>query len=138
MLGIPFGLLQLKAGIGLPWWAWLLVLVVAFIILAMLTPKVEPEMVSARETKTNPSPEQQDLTRIEGIGPKIQDGMRQHGIHSFAQLAEMDVAALRALLGVIGIGADPSTWPAQARLAAAGNWEALQNMQDELTGGRVA
>ncbi|HRD82746.1 MAG TPA: hypothetical protein PLL53_18425 [Saprospiraceae bacterium] len=31
---------------------------------------------------------------------------------------------------------DPTTWPAQAKLAAAGSWEKLQTMQDELKGGK--
>ena len=31
---------------------------------------------------------------------------------------------------------DPSTWPEQASLAAAGEWDALQALQDELKGGR--
>ena len=32
---------------------------------------------------------------------------------------------------------NPSTWPQQAALAAAGKWDELQVLQDELNGGRV-
>jgi hypothetical protein len=31
---------------------------------------------------------------------------------------------------------DPSTWPEQGSLASAGEWDALQALQDELKGGR--
>jgi hypothetical protein len=31
---------------------------------------------------------------------------------------------------------DPGTWPAQARLAANGEWPLLKEYQDELKGGR--
>jgi DNA-directed RNA polymerase subunit beta' len=33
---------------------------------------------------------------------------------------------------------DPSSWPQQAGLAAAGDWEGLEKLQDSLKGGRRA
>jgi hypothetical protein len=31
---------------------------------------------------------------------------------------------------------DASTWPQQAKLAAKGDWDGLEKLQDELSGGR--
>jgi uncharacterized protein (DUF697 family) len=78
-----------------------------------------------------------DLTRIEGIGPKISELLRDRGIATFTQLAETDVNRLRQILYEANLSmADPSTWPQQAKLAAAGQWEALDALQKQLTAGR--
>jgi predicted flap endonuclease-1-like 5' DNA nuclease len=78
-----------------------------------------------------------DLTRIAGIGPKISNLLRGAGIATYAQLAATDVAQLKQILAQSGIRvADPGTWPEQARLAAAGDWDALKRLQGQLKGGR--
>ena len=128
---------QAGAGIGLPCWVWLIVLIIAFIMMAMQGPKKVQPVASAPERISTMAFDPEDLTRIEGIGPKIKAGLREHGVSTFVQLAEMDVEALRAVLREIGIAADPATWPRQARLAAEGDWEALQKLQENLMGGRV-
>lgn len=81
-----------------------------------------------------------DLKIIEGIGPKIETILHQAGIYTFAALAEASVAQLEQIVREdAGIRvAFPDTWPNQARLAAAGNWAALETLQDELKGGRHA
>ena len=33
---------------------------------------------------------------------------------------------------------DPTTWPQQAKLAADGEWEKLEKLQDELKGGKAS
>jgi len=79
-----------------------------------------------------------DLTRLEGIGPKIKSVLAAAGITSFSQVAQMTPQALRAVLDKAGIGAinDPTSWPEQAALAAQGNWTELKNLQDKLQGGK--
>jgi predicted flap endonuclease-1-like 5' DNA nuclease len=88
------------------------------------------------------TPEQDDLKRIEGIGPKISSVLQQAGIMTFAQLADTEVGQIEAILEAenprLRQLADPSTWPEQASLAAAGEWEALEALQGELRGGRRA
>lgn len=79
-----------------------------------------------------------DLQRIEGIGPKIAELLRADGIRSFADLATADTQHLQSLLDAAGPRfklAQPDTWVTQARLAQAGDWEALRTLQDRLTGG---
>jgi predicted flap endonuclease-1-like 5' DNA nuclease len=81
-----------------------------------------------------------NLQKIEGIGPKIAGILNAHGIHNFADLAKAAVEDLQQYLREAGPRyrlADPTTWPAQARLAADGDWEALDTLQGNLKGGRV-
>jgi predicted flap endonuclease-1-like 5' DNA nuclease len=87
-------------------------------------------------------PQVEDLEVVEGIGPKIAAALRDSGVYTFAQLASLDPERLRQILrdrdpNLLRL-ADPATWPQQARLAAAGDWEALTRLQQELRGGRHA
>ena len=78
-----------------------------------------------------------DLTRIEGIGPKISGLLGAAGIKTYAQLAESDPATLDKIVEEAGLHmADVNTWPDQARLAADGQWDALSELQDGLKAGR--
>lgn len=106
--------------------------------------KVEELAQEAEEPAEEPEPpaplEPDDLTRIEGIGPKISSVLQAGGITTFAQLADTDVDQLREILEqsdprLLRL-ANPTTWPEQASLAAAGNWDALKALQQELKGGR--
>lgn len=85
------------------------------------------------------SGEHDDLTVVEGIGPKIQELLNQFGIHSYQQLAETDVSRLNEILASAGTQLamhDPGTWPAQANLAANGQWDNLKAIQGFLKGGK--
>jgi predicted flap endonuclease-1-like 5' DNA nuclease len=79
-----------------------------------------------------------DLKRIEGIGPKIANLLQGAGFTTFNQLAAADVSELRAILNAAGLAglADPTSWPEQAQLAAAGQWAELETLQATLKGGR--
>ena len=80
-----------------------------------------------------------DLTVIEGIGPVINRKLHESGIRTYANVAETAVDDLKAALVAANLGShDPTTWPAQAKLAAAGKWEELKALQDKLDGGREA
>lgn len=84
-------------------------------------------------------PSSDDLTQIEGIGPKIEALLKGVGIRTWSDLAATDPGLLRELLDNAGdqfrIHA-PYTWPLQARLAAAGRWDELREYQLELRGGK--
>jgi predicted flap endonuclease-1-like 5' DNA nuclease len=80
-----------------------------------------------------------DLTMIEGIGPKISATLQGAGIRTFAQLAETGVDRLQEIIDEAGPSfrlATPATWPEQARLAVARDWEDLHGLQDQLNAGR--
>lgn len=79
-----------------------------------------------------------DLTIIEGIGPKYSEILVGAGVDTFAKLAAMTTDEIVELVKANGgrkAGSMP-TWAEQAKLAAAGDWDALEKLQDELTGGR--
>lgn len=80
-----------------------------------------------------------DLTKIEGVGPKISEILQSKGIRTFETLANTDAAIIKSHLETAGPRYqmhDPTSWPRQSRLAADGNWNALEKLQDELDGGR--
>jgi len=82
-----------------------------------------------------------NLERIEGIGPKIAAILAKGGITSFAQLAETPAERLKELLAGAGsrfASHDPTTWPEQAKLAAAGDWDAFKKLTDDLVAGKRA
>jgi predicted flap endonuclease-1-like 5' DNA nuclease len=87
--------------------------------------------------ETAPAPEVDDLTKIEGIGPKISTTLQAAGIHSYRQLAAFDTPSLKKILtdGGIRVGF-PETWPEQAALAAKADWTKLEELQSSLQGGR--
>ncbi|MFK7934918.1 MAG: FAD binding domain-containing protein [Saprospiraceae bacterium] len=80
-----------------------------------------------------------ELTKIEGIGPKIAEILNNNGIHSFRQLAAASVSDVKAALAKAGnryVIHDPGTWGRQAQMAADGKWDELKKWQDELDGGK--
>ncbi len=80
-----------------------------------------------------------DLKKIEGIGPKIESLLKEAGIVSFADLENSPAEKVREILDAAGPTfklADPDTWSKQAGLAAAGKWDELKELQDKLKGGR--
>lgn len=105
------------------------------------TPKAEAaaapatEETTAEETKTG-----DDLTLIEGIGPKAAEALVAAGIDSFATLAAKTTEEVKAILeaadGNFNL-LDPGTWAQQAQLAADGKMDELKALQDELKGGKA-
>ena len=80
-----------------------------------------------------------DLTKIEGIGPKIAEILNASGIKSYRQLAAASVSDIRNTLAKAGnryVIHDPGTWGRQAQMAADGKWEELKQWQDKLDGGK--
>lgn len=82
--------------------------------------------------------EKDDLKKIEGIGPKIEQLCNNIGIYTWRQLANTSVETLQKMLDDAGPNykiSNPGTWPKQAEYAADGKWEKLQEYQDFLDGG---
>lgn len=83
---------------------------------------------------------QDDLTVVEGIGPKIQELFHNHNVKTWKALSECSVAKCQE---VLDSGGDrfkmhvPSTWPKQAKLAYQGKWQELLDWQDQLDGGKA-
>jgi cell division initiation protein len=82
-----------------------------------------------------------DLTRIEGVGPKVQDILKDAGILTFRDIATTPLYKIKEHLQNAGSHynmVDSSTWTEQALLAAEGRWDELEVRQEELIGGREA
>ncbi len=80
-----------------------------------------------------------DLSKIEGIGKKIDALLKKNEINTYQQLSKVTVKKLKLILEEAGSKYnmhDPATWPKQAKLAAAGEWDKLKAWQDELKGGK--
>ena len=73
-----------------------------------------------------------DLTIVEGIGPKIAEVLTAAGIATYAELAKTDAEKVKEILTEAGSNfntADPSTWAEQAQLAADGKFEELEKLK---------
>jgi len=108
--------------------------------LDMNLPKADVDMPGVAATRTTgwSGGKRDDLTLVEGIGPKIAGLLRNAGIHTFRELSETSVERLQQILDDAGSNfnrANPGTWPEQARLAADGLMDELKALQDSLTGG---
>lgn len=81
-----------------------------------------------------------DLTVIEGIGPKMSAALTAAGITTFERLSKASAAELDAAIRAAGMRLAPSlsTWPEQAAYAARGDWEGLKSFQKSLVRGRQA
>ena len=80
-----------------------------------------------------------DLTLIEGIGPKIAELLNNAGITTFAQLADADDSIVQQVLTEAGPRFnvhDATTWNEQAALARDGKLDELKELQDRLKGGK--
>lgn len=80
-----------------------------------------------------------DLTVVEGIGPKIKELFHNHNVTTWAGLAECTLEKCQQVLDSGGERFNihnPGTWPEQARLAAEGKWKKLFDWQEELDGGK--
>ncbi len=157
-MNLFFSLHQAPA-MALSGWGWVLIFLLVVAVLALIlwwatqyTPKdpYTPKGEGHHETHHEQAPaeaarlaevevpvEPDDLKKIEGIGPKTERLLNEHGIMTFAQLAETSEETLQAILDEAGFRlGDPGTWAEQAALAAKGEWEALAALQDALKGGR--
>lgn len=79
------------------------------------------------------------LQIVEGIGPKIETALKNGGIKNWADLSHTKPEEIREKLISMADSFrihDPSTWPAQAKLAHEGRWEDLVAFQKELDGGK--
>lgn len=134
---------RLEAADELPEYVYTLIvlgiaLLVGLVVWWWMDVRSRPREVPQRVSQVAAAKVADDLTRIEGIGPKISGLLQAAGISTFAELAGASVGRLQEIIAEAGLTAlaDPRTWPEQASLAAQGQWERLEALQAELKGGR--
>ncbi|WP_298994490.1 30S ribosomal protein S2 [Flagellimonas sp. S174] len=82
--------------------------------------------------------EVEDLTKIEGIGPKAAEALNNKGINTYADLAKTDAEKVKEILTEASsrmAHLDPTSWGKQAQMAADGKWDELKEWQDNAKGG---
>jgi hypothetical protein len=122
-------------------WIWFVILAVLLLLLIIWwvnrrkSDQVEVPPESAVQIQRETPPD--DLVKLEGIGPKVARVLNEAGITTFAGLANANPADIQKILNDTGLQMmNPEGWIEQARLAADGNWERLEQLQNELKGGR--
>lgn len=79
-----------------------------------------------------------DLTKVEGIGPKAAEALLAAGFDTFGKLAEAQPDTIKEILTEASstmAHLDPTSWPKQAQMAADGKWDELKEWQDSVRGG---
>lgn len=97
-----------------------------------------PKAEKPKAKKAAATAEADDLTKLEGVGKKMAAALVAGGFDTFAKIAAASEDELRHAIEAAGMKLAPSlgTWAEQARLAAAGDWDGLQTLQNSLQGGR--
>jgi len=99
--------------------------------------KVEIPVLTPIGSESKLVPSEDDLTVIEGIGPKTHALLKQYGITTFALLAATEIPFLEKILREKGWQfAKPKSWPVQASLVATGKLDELKELQAKLIAGR--
>ncbi len=116
--------------------SWLLFAALGFFLLIVIVGWLTSRRNDGQVEATN---EADDLTSLEGIGPKVSKILNAAGIHSFNDLAKAKADDVDKVLDEAGLHMmDSEGWIEQAKLAAKGDTEGLKKLQDELKGGRRA
>ncbi len=107
--------------------------------------EVKPKLTKPKTAKvkaavnTKPVVVKDDLTKVEGIGKKIEGLLNKSDIQTYKQLSKASVKSIKEILDAAGTKFtmhNPGTWPKQSKLAAAAKWEELDLLQQELKGGK--
>lgn len=79
-----------------------------------------------------------NLTKIEGIGPKAAEALTNAGIDTYAKLSKSKPEKVKEILAEASsrmAHLDPTSWPKQAKMAADGKWDELKEWQDKVKAG---
>jgi len=92
-------------------------------------------------TNKNTIKKPDNLTKIEGIGPKLAGILKDAGIETFKKMSSAKSEKISDILVKVGGNKykrfDPTTWPDQAKLASEGKWKELEKWQNEMKGGKI-
>ncbi|MFD2588614.1 30S ribosomal protein S2 [Croceitalea marina] len=94
--------------------------------------KEEPKKKAPAKVKAD------DLTKVEGIGPKAAEALVAASIATYADLAKAKPEAIKTILTDASprlAHLEPASWPKQAKMAADGKWDELKEWQDNTKGG---
>ncbi len=104
---------------------------------AAVVEEAPKEEAPKKETKAETA-KADDLTKVEGVGPKAAEALVNAGIATFADLAKSKPEKVKEILTEASsrmAHLDPTSWPKQAQMAADGKWDELKEWQDNTKGG---
>ena len=101
------------------------------------------EEAAKEESKKKEAPKKEsksadDLTKIEGVGPKAAEALVNAGLDTYEKLAKGKAEDIKEILTAASsrmAHLDPTSWPKQAKMAADGEWDALKEWQDKAKAG---
>lgn len=102
---------------------------------APVAKKTAPKKTAAKKSTSKGD----DLTKIEGVGPKVMEVLAEAGIATYADVAKTKSDKIAEILVAANSRYkmfDPTTWPEQAKMAADGKWDELKVWQDAHDGGK--
>ena len=97
----------------------------------------EDEAAPKKEPKAKAS-KGDDLTKIEGVGPKAAEALTNAGLETFAKVAKAKADKMKEILTEASsrlAHLDTTSWPKQAKMAADEKWDELKAWQDSVKGG---
>jgi large subunit ribosomal protein L17 len=103
------------------------------------TTEVVAETAAPKAKATKKAAKGDDLTIIEGIGPKASEVLVAAGIATFAELANTPAEKVKEILMATEARVghlDPTTWAQQAQLAADGKMDELEELKAKLNNGK--
>lgn len=105
------------------------------------TPKKEAkkEVAPKKEAKAKAKASKgDDLTKIEGVGPKAAEYLAAAGLDTFAKVAKAKSDKMKEILTEASSRMghlDPTSWSKQAKMAADEKWDELKEWQESVKGG---
>jgi small subunit ribosomal protein S2 len=111
------------------------------------TPVVEETVTAPKEEVKKEAPKKapkakaskgDDLTKIEGVGPKAAEALTNAGLETFAKVAKAKADKMKDILTEASsrlAHLDTTSWPKQAKMAADEKWDELKTWQDSVKGG---
>ncbi|MDT0620969.1 30S ribosomal protein S2 [Croceitalea vernalis] len=94
--------------------------------------EAKPKKTATKKAKAD------DLTKVEGIGPKAAEALVAAGVATFVDLAKAEADNIKTILTEASprlAHLEPASWPKQAQMAADGKWDELKEWQDNTKGG---
>jgi small subunit ribosomal protein S2 len=99
---------------------------------------IEKEVKKEKVAPTKVKSKSDDLTKIEGVGPKAAEALTNAGMGTYSDLAKGDADKIKEVLTEASsrmAHLDTTSWPKQAQMAADGKWDELKVWQDNTNGG---
>ena len=106
-----------------------------FVVRPEMNPVPPPASVTGESGAVEATLQNEDLTKVYGLGDTMAEALQAAGVDTYAKLADLDLDRLREI--VEGSGTDEhsvneETWAQQARYLADGDYDALEEYVDGL------